>query len=519
LTIRADSAAAGSGIVVGGNGTANATIDGVLSPAFQVALTPGAGSGPNKIDAVDGAGNVLASVDFVVSQVGGSASLTIADSDGAATSGPVGSQVTVTGSGFAGSTSLPVTFDGLSVPLTARGVGAVSGATVITDATGAFKVELAVLPREGGDRTIAVGDQEATYTIESTVTLAKDENVGADDLVLISGAGFSSTTDLMVQWVRITTAGATEFVSMTQDATALSTGVRTDTNDPDELFKDPRISLVDAVQGGLVWSSAATSGRTFRAKTDGSFAVSFKVNEVPFVPGGRTLSIVETADTTKNADDPAGVFVASVTLETVASGLTLDKGTIRNASENAPFGAFWTAADALGQNDGLLAVSAKGFAANAAVAVKIGDSTVLDLLADVKGAVSGTITVTGQTAGEKTLEVSNAVGDADKEKLSAKFNVLPELVIYGVAGVKPSSQSLGQATLGAAISLVGLGFKDDGDKEVSVTIGAHTEDEIDVAADGTFNHTFTLPSGDDAVAGGPVLMLAVGKGGESDSET
>ena len=520
LTIRADSAAAGSGLLVGGNGTANATIDGVLSPAFQAALNPGVSSGPKKIDALDGAGNVLASVDFVVSAAGGTASLTIADTDGAATSGPVGSQVVVTGSGFAGSSSLPVTFDGLSVPLTARGVGSVAGGSVITDTTGAFKVELTAPAREGGDRKIAVGGEEATYTVDSTIALSADENVGADDVVTITGSGFVSTKDLMVQWVRIDAGGSTELVAMTQDASAFfSTGLRTDTNDPDGLFKDARVSLVDAVQGGLIWSSAATSGRTFRAKTDGSFAVSFKVSEVPFVAGGRLLYVVETQSTTANSQSPAGAVIASATLETVAGGLSLDKGTIRNASQDAPSGGLWFSADGLGQSDGVIAVSAKGFAANSSVSVKIGDSTVQTLLADARGAVSGSVTVTGQTAGEKTLELSNAAGDADKEKLSAKFNVLPELVIYGVNGVKPGGQSLGQATLGTSVSLFGIGFKDDGDKEVSVVMGAHTEKDIDVAGDGTFSHTFTLPAGDDAIAGGPVLLQAVGKIGESDTET
>jgi len=520
LTIRADSAAAGSGLLVGGNGTANATIDGVLSPAFQAALNPGVSSGPKKIDALDGSGNVLASVDFVVSAAGGSASLTIADSDGSATSGPVGSQITVTGSGYAGSSSLPVTFDSVAVSLTARGVGSVSGTNVITDTTGAFKVEFTVPPREGGDRKVAVGGVEATYTVDSAISLSSDENVGADDTITITGSGFSSTKDLMVSWDRIDSGGATELVFLTQDATAFfATGLRTDTNDPDGLFTDTRISLVDAVQGGLIWSKAATSGRTFRANTAGAFTVSFKVSEVPFVSGGRTISVVETQTTTSNSESPGGSVVASSTLETIASGMTLDKGTIRNASENAPSGALWTSGDGLGQSDGVIAVAAKGFAASAAVTVKIGDSTVQTLLADNKGAVSGSITVTGLTNGEKTVELTNAAGDADKEKLSATFTVLPELVIYGVAGVKPTGQSLGSATLGTSVSMFGLGFKDDGDKEVSIVIGAHTEKEIEVASDGTFSHTFTLPTGDDAVAGGPVLIQAIGKGGESDSET
>ncbi|MBT5712010.1 hypothetical protein HOI71_13265, partial [Candidatus Poribacteria bacterium] len=522
LTIRADSAAAGSGLLIGGNGTANATVDGVLSPAFQAILNPGVSSGPKKIDALDGALNVLASVDFVVSAAGGSASLTIADDDGSATSGPVGSKVTVTGSGFPGGSSLPVQFDGLSVPLTARGVGSVSGASVITDATGAFKVELTVPAREGGDRKISVAGEEATYTVDSAIALSSDENVGADDVITITGSGFASTKDLMVQWERIDLGGATELVFLTQDAAAFfNTGVRTDAknNDTEELFKDARVTLVDAIQGGLVWASAATSGRTFRAKTDGSFVVSFKVSEVPFLSGGRNLSIVETTTTTSNADSPGGSLIAQDSIETIASGLELSKSTIRNASENAPSGGLWFAADGLGLSDGVIEVSAKGFAGNAAVSVKIGDSLVQTLLADAKGAVSGSITVTGLSNGEKTLELTNAAGDADKEKLSAKFTVLPELVVYGVAGVKPGGQSLGQATLGTSVSVFGIGFKDDGDKEVSLVMGAHTEDDIDVASDGTFSHTFTLPTGDDAIAGGPVLMQATGKGGESDTET
>ncbi|MAF10715.1 hypothetical protein CMK11_09705, partial [Candidatus Poribacteria bacterium] len=521
LTIRDDSAAAGSGLLVGGNGTANATIDGVLSPAFQAALNPGVSSGPKKIDALDGALNVLASVDFVVSAAGGSASLTIADEDGA-TSGPVGSKITVTGSGFPGGSSLPVQFDGVSVPLTARGVGTVSGASVITDGTGAFKVELTVPAREGGDRKVSVAGEEATYSVESAIALSSDENVGADDVITITGSGFASTKDLMVQWERIALGGATELVFLTHDATAFfNDGVRTDAknNDTEELFKDPRVTLVDAIQGGLIWASAATSGRTFHAKTDGSFVVSFKVSEVPFLSGGRNLSIVETTDTTSNADSPGGSLIAQAGIETIASGLDLSKSTIRNASENAPSGGLWFAADGLGLSDGVIEVSAKGFAANAAVSVKIGDATVQTLLADAKGAVSSSITVSGQSNGEKDLELSNAAGDADKEKLTAKFTILPELVIYGVAGLKPGGQSLGQGTLGTSVSVFGIGFKDDGDEEVSLVMGAHTEDDINVASDGTFNHTFTLPTGDDAIAGGPVLIQAIGKGSESDTET
>jgi hypothetical protein len=519
LTIRADTAAAGSGLLVGGNGTANASSVGVLSPAFQAVLTPGATSGPKKIDALDGSGNVLASADFVVSAAGGSASLSIADSDGSTTSGPVGSQITVTGSGFAGNTSLPLTFDSVSVPLTARGVGSISGANAITDSSGAFKVEFTVPAREGGDRKVAVGGQEATYTVDSAIALSSTENVAADQVISITGSGFTSTKDLMVQWERIDSGGSTELVFLTQDATAFfATGLRTDTNDTDGLFTDVRVGLSDAVQGGLIWSKAATSGRTFRAKTDGSFVVAFTVSEVPFLSGGRTISVVETQTTTSNSESPGGSVVAQTTVETIASGLSLE-GTIRNASQNAPSGALWTSGDGLGQNDGVIAISAKGFAASSAVTVKIGDSTIQTLLADNKGAVSGSVIVTGQTNGEKTLELSNASGDADKETLSAKFSVLPELVIYGVGGVKPTAQNLGQATLGTSVSVFGLGFKDDGDKEVTVSMGAHSETELEVASDGTFSVTFTLPSGDDSIAGGPVLIQAVGKGGETDSET
>ncbi|MBT3270353.1 PKD domain-containing protein, partial [Candidatus Poribacteria bacterium] len=190
LTIRDDSATAGSGLLVGGNGTTNATVDGVLSPAFQAILNPGVSNGRKKIDALDGALNVIASVDFLV---GVESRLTVRNGADEISQGTVGTLLTVAPSvaTFGASENVEVFFANQSIILQQA-------------INGTFTTNFAVPLMPGGPKQIrAVGRTTgrtltANFQLIPNITSISESLFDLGETLTITGSGAGAGDSLQV---------------------------------------------------------------------------------------------------------------------------------------------------------------------------------------------------------------------------------------------------------------------------------------------------------------------------------
>jgi len=114
------------------------------------------------------------------------------------TSGPSGTTVTVTGTGFAASHSITITYDGVSI--------ATSPATVTTNSSGVFTADFVVPVGEAGTYVVSVSDSTSTITanfvsttsatIDPETSETEPGNVGME--LTIEGIGFAPNEDVEV---------------------------------------------------------------------------------------------------------------------------------------------------------------------------------------------------------------------------------------------------------------------------------------------------------------------------------
>lgn len=170
-----------------GAAVANAPTDNTGSFSYQLAVPPSA-SGTHQIGVNDGAGNVK-SANFAVTSTA-----TFSGS-----SGTGGSKVTVSGTGFAASSNLTITFDGKSI------------SNASTDATGTFSKEFAVPAMAKGTYKMEISDgvnkKSADYTVITSFDINKTTgNIGTE--VTASGTGFNGAVTIKYDTATVATTTA-----------------------------------------------------------------------------------------------------------------------------------------------------------------------------------------------------------------------------------------------------------------------------------------------------------------------
>lgn len=296
----------------------------------------------------------------------------------------VGSRVTVTGRGFATSSSVSFNLDGVAVP----------SATTRTSSNGSFTYGFVVPPAVGGDHTLeAVDDSDNSATADLTVvpSIALNPPSGSAGVsVSVTGSGFS----------------ASQTVTLRYNAARVSTS--------------PPVVATDS---------------------NGSFRAAFVVPES--TSGSYTL---EASD---------GTYSATASLLIVAS-----------ASVNPMRGGVATA----------VTVKGAGFSSRGTVTVKYDGNQVAQVTADDNGAFSTTFNVPNSPGGNHVITISDGIDTATST-----------FTIVAAVSLNPASGFVGGDVLAS-----GTGFM--ANSTVTIRYDANQVATATSDASGTFSATFKAPA-------------------------
>jgi hypothetical protein len=440
--------------------------------------------------------------------------------------GPVGSSVTVTGSGFTVSSPAQVTFS--SVLLTPRSSGdcAVSGTTITTDSSGGFACTFTVPSATPGahdinatDLTTSNSTSPSTFTVTTLLIGVIPSQGPAGSAFTVTGSGFTVTSgaDVSFDSTVLTPTGGTDCAYVTT----------TITTDPSGAFSCRftvpalAVGLYDIVGTDLATSTSAT-------------AVSFTVTAVQITvspqqgPEGATVTVSGTGfsvDTTVASLVIAGVTITSCptagsllsggsgafscafSVPGGTSGTTVTATDVGGSVATGTFTVTTLAISVLatqGPEGAAVSVSGSGFSVSSTLRSLVFDGVTETICAgggsmttDSAGAFLCALAVPGGTSGTTV-----AATDAGGEFATATFTVtVPAITVLP-----------GEGGIGSTVSVNGQGFS------VSTDIRSLVFDGVTITActgggslitdsSGAFSCTFPVPSG---AAGTTVTATDVG---------
>jgi hypothetical protein len=254
---------------------------------------------------------ILAKDDFRVSIIGLSIS---------PTKGPVGTEVDITGSGFASRKDITIKYDTTDITDELEG-------DTETDSSGEFSSTIAVPESTKGDHTISVtvsGDKaEAEFTVEPAITISPKEGA-VDDRVTVSGTGFARMKDVTITFdgdevggettgssgsfdaqVNVPELGAGEYEIKAEDesnnsakatfkiSTEVSISPTTSANSPGHVGQDVTISGTGFKPDYDITITYASTPVTFHttSQSDGSFSYTLEVP--PSEAGEHTITATD----------------------------------------------------------------------------------------------------------------------------------------------------------------------------------------------------------------------------------
>jgi hypothetical protein len=404
------------------------------------------------------------------------------------TSGPSGTSVTASGTGFVANSPITVTFNGTTV--------STSPSTVMTDATGSFFSATFIVPSStAGVKTINVADADgnsdtASYTVTAqSITLTPTSgNIGT--ITTVSGSNFLPSSPLTVTYN-----GVTVGTSVSTGSGALPSGVTFPV--PTSTFGSNVVRVTDGFGNyatatfsvttsirlsptrGPVGTPVAVSGQGFGAlktitvtfagtaivtspspvTTDnyGSFDASFNV------PAGSSTSSVAGAKTVVASDSSSPPNSASATF-TVTPYITLNPTT--------------------GNAGTVVTVSGTGYGASRTMTIKFDATTQTTsptmVTTTAYGTFSCTFTVPTSIGGSHNVTGIDSSSNTDTEI----FNITPTITLNPTSG-----------NVGSSVSVSGAGFGNS--KAITATFNGASislSGTTSTGSTGSFNGAiFTVP--------------------------
>ncbi|HEV2519298.1 MAG TPA: PKD domain-containing protein [Thermoplasmata archaeon] len=413
------------------------------------------------------------------------------------TSGQVGTSVTATGTGFAGTASVTMSWkpSGTLCSATSNAVGDVSCSFTVPIAfQGGHSVT-------GSDGTNAAS---TIFTVEPTLTVSPTSGpVGTVVSVSGSGYGASASVTVSVSWTSITfvcTLSANSSGSFTPaacgsfftvPATAAGTytfhGTDSSVNasTASALFTvTSKITL--APTGGAVGTTVTVTGTGFAASS--TVSMNWGGSQALTCTGGSSCSSAPQATFTS---DSTGGFSATFLVPPSTAGGHLVRAT--DASSNTASATFVTSSSlvitapgsAMGAVGSSVSVLGNGFASAAAVSVSfasVSAVTVCTGSTNLTGAFACSFTVPAGVFGAHAITAT----DAASNTASATFSIVANLTISPTSGIVGSSATV-TGTGYAGASTITLTW--DGSTTLSCTSGSLT-----TSSAGGFGCTFTVPA-------------------------
>lgn len=382
------------------------------------------------------------------------------------TSGSVGDQVDVSGTGFNASSTITIYFDGNSVT------------SAITDANGSFHNATMTIPRANhGDHTITARDATGyapgvTYTILIEVT-ASQTTAAVGSRVTLTGKGFAANSS----------------ITLYMDGTAVSLSLATTNNAggfigaftvPTAARGEHTLEVIDNNGNSATTKLTIAPSITLNPPT-GSSGISVSVTGNGFTAGetitirynGNTVNTSPAAVTT----DSSGGFRASFTTPGGISGsyvveasdgtysATTNFATVSNAAINPNKGSVAT----------VISVKGTGFSSRGTVSIEFDENQVAKVTADDTGAFSATFNVPHSPGGNHLVTVTDGIN-----KTSSGF------VIVANASLSPNS-----GYVGSDVVVNGTGFAHG--TTITIKYDANQVATTTSDANGSFSNTFKAP--------------------------
>jgi hypothetical protein len=358
------------------------------------------------------------------------------------TSGIVSSSTTATGTGFAATSTITMTWD-VSTSLTCT-VG-----TVTTSSSGGFSCTFSVPPAVHGAHTVTASDgtnsASATFSVNASLSLNPTSgSVGTS--VVATGAGYAAGVGFSVTWSpgagllcsgSTTTLGAFSCTFSVPPAVMGShtvTGTDASSNAATTTFTvNPSVSL--SPTSGIVGSTTTVTGAGYPAST--SYAVTYDGASVSCTPSGSTSA--------------TGDFACTITVPASPAGANTVDGTAGAGSASATFTVLpsLTLNPTSGDVGSSVTATGTGFAAGSSVSFSWDASTVLTC-------TGGPVTTSSAGGFACTFDVPAAVKgghsvaakDAASNSASATYTVDQSITLspnFGFVGSSVTVQGSGFA--------------------------------------------------------------------------
>ncbi len=394
------------------------------------------------------------------------------------TSGFVGDQLSMTGAGFSGQSTVYITMDSISF------------GTAVTGSNGSFTTVQVTIPETfRGTHTIIANDTVGTttaYTFGISPRLAITPTSGAiSSQLTVTGNGYSASSNIsfFIDDVPISTTAAT--------ASAKGSFTLSNFTIPSISFGSHTLKATDAGGGSAVATFSASQSMTI-SPTSGAAGTQMTISGKGF-EASKNIAITFrgiTALTTPPTvvSDAAGNFSASMTLPASAGGpqpIGVSDGT-NSGSANFTVSSTSTINVNRGNIGTSVSVTGAGFNAGSPVVVRWDAAQVAQTTADATGAFSATFRVPPSKGGEHTVTVFD--GTTTK---NFTFTVT-------------STGSIGQTTgnIGSDISISGNGFNSGA--TVNITFDGVKISSATVDGNGNFQALFKAPR----VKGGAHTVVA-----------
>ena len=462
------------------------------------------------VDSVAGAHNIVVSDAVPNSAPAVAFTITPSVTVTGSSSGIVGSTVTLSGNGFAASSTLTVKFGATTVTLsvTSSNVdGAFTGAT--------FTVPAGTVDSVAGAHNIVVSDAvpnsapAVVFTITPSVTVTGASSGIVGSSVTLSGSGFAASSTLTVKFGATTVTlsvassnvdgaftGATFTVPAgTVDSVAGAHNIVVSDAVPNSA---PAVSFtitpsvtVTGSSSGIVGSTVTLSGSGFAASS---------VLTVKF--GGTTVTLSVTSSNVDGAFTGATFTVPAGTVDSVAGAHNIVVSDAATPTPNSATASFTvTASVSLGASSGnvgsTVTVSGSGFAASSMITIKFAGTAQSTSPSTVTTSSSGSFsgvafTVPASVAGSQTVSAT----DASSNSASATFTVTSAI------SLSPTTGAVGSTVTVSATGLLGS-------HSVTATFGstAVTLSTSTTTSTGGFSATFTVPA---SVSGGQTVTSTDG---------
>ena len=440
--------------------TSHATED--ATGHFTASITiPASTAGAHTITASDGTNAPTSS--FSVTP---STSLTTA-------SGPVGTTTTVSGTGFAGSATVTIKYDGAAL------------ATATTNAAGSFSTASPVTVPSSTTGAHTIASSDGTNSASSTFSVGAGGPSGGAAISLSTSTGPVGTTTTVSGTGFGAGPVALTFGSGSATATADSTGAfSTSITIPAHIVG---ALTVTATQGSLaptatftVTSNISLSPATGPVGT----VVTISGNGFDGNTGVNHISISNIDESTSFAtEDATGHFSTSITIPASTAG---SHNIVASDGTHSPAASFSvTPSTTLSASSGIVGtsvtVTGAGFAPTSVVTIAFGGANLHTVTTDTNGAFSQAVIIPTASLGTHSI-VST---DASSNSASSNFNV-------GLSAIAVSPAS---GAVGTTVTVTGSGYGANAVIGISYdgTRVTTTPASVIAGSTGTFSATFTVP--------------------------